>query len=135
MKKTGKYIASIYVDGQLITSSSEQKENVKFHAAKIVQKLSHKLSEINPINQLNEDESRVKQKLHKLYGKKKWPKPIYKIQKTFGHAYEKRFVCSAKVKIANHILIVSRKEKSRVKKVENAATYLMIHIIKNCNCT
>lgn len=134
-RKEDRNIASVYVDGRFVASaSSEQKENAKLHAAKAaLQKLSHKLGETDPISQLNGDESGAKQKLHELCGKKKWPKPIYKVQEEFGRAHEKRFVCSVEVEVADRILVVSGKEKSRVREAEHAAAYLMIHALRNCN--
>lgn len=56
-----------------------------------------------------------------------------RVHEEFGHAHEKRFICSVEVEVADCILIVSGKEKSRVREAENAAAYLMIHELRNTN--
>lgn len=82
-----KSIASVYVDGQFVTSaSSEQKDIARLDAAKLA---LHKLSNILPANTgmldfcagMNgsfEIES-AKHMLHELCGKKKWSKPVYRL--------------------------------------------------------
>lgn len=84
-RKEDRVIASVYVDGEFVTSaSSEQKENAKLHAAKAaLRKLSYESSDLLNVGifgQLNGDGEieGAKQKLHELCGKKKWPKPNYK---------------------------------------------------------
>ncbi|KAG6755074.1 hypothetical protein POTOM_040888 [Populus tomentosa] len=86
-KNEAKSIASVYVDGQFIaSSSSEQKEIAKLNAAKgALLKLSNSFpTNLNNVSLLDifdgssfEIEG-AKQKLHELCGKKKWPKPNYK---------------------------------------------------------
>lgn len=82
-RKGERDIASIYVDGQFITSaSSENKENAKLHAAKAaLQKLAFKSigktdTEVEP----NTEIDGAKQKLHELCGRKKWPIPTYRFK-------------------------------------------------------
>ncbi|GMP52376.1 hypothetical protein CsSME_00018215 [Camellia sinensis var. sinensis] len=81
-----KNIAIVYVDGEFIaSSSSEQNENVRLHAAKAaLEKLSHSNSEdkmnvdvYSSMNLTTEIEG-AKQKLHDICGKKRWPKPTYR---------------------------------------------------------
>lgn len=85
-RKGEKNIASVYVDGKFIaSSSSQQKENAKLHAAKVaLEKLSCSISSdkmdvdvYNSVNGTYEIEG-AKQKLHELCGKKRWPKPSYR---------------------------------------------------------
>lgn len=79
-----KIIATVKVDGKFITStSSEQKENARLHAAKAaLQKLSYGSCDLltdDIFNQLDQDGEieGAKQKLNELCDKKKWPKPNY----------------------------------------------------------
>ncbi|KAL3851186.1 hypothetical protein ACJIZ3_013068 [Penstemon smallii] len=128
-----KNIASVYVDGQFVaTASSEQKENAKLHAAKAaLAKLSYESSDVTSIDicQVNGDNEieGAKQKLHELCGKKKWPKPIYKIQKEVGRAHEKRYLCSVEIQITEGLLFVYGNEKSKLKEAENSAASIMLH--------
>lgn len=69
--------------------------------------------------------------IHELCGKNKWPKLTYKVLEEFGRAHDNRFVCSIEVEVVDPIHIVSKKEKSQVREVENAVAYLMIHALKN----
>lgn len=132
-RKGEKTIASVYVNGQFVASaSSEQKENAKLHAAKAaLQKLSYKTGEkinadiIGELNGAIEIEG-AKQKLHEFCGKKKWPKPNYRIEKEIGPAHERRFICSVQIEIPKSILFCKGGEKSRVKDAENSAASLMM---------
>ncbi|KAL3530009.1 hypothetical protein ACH5RR_009331 [Cinchona calisaya] len=132
-KKRKKNRASVYVDGLLVASaSSVQKENAKLHAAKAaLQKLSHKTGEkismdiVGEPNRSSEIEG-AKQKLHELCGKKKWPKPIYRIEKEIGPAHDRRFICSVQIEIGK----VIGDEKSRVKDAQNSAASMMLLISK-----
>ncbi|XP_052206347.1 ribonuclease 3-like protein 2 [Diospyros lotus] len=135
LRKGEKDIASVYVDGKLIASgSSDQKENAKLHAAKAaLDKLSHSKTNdktgddiYNSINGTFEINA-AKQKLHELCGKKKWPKPSYRIQSEVGPAHEKKFACSVQVETPNCLLFVEGEEKTRVKDAENSAASMMIH--------
>ncbi|XP_027127282.1 ribonuclease 3-like protein 2 isoform X1 [Coffea eugenioides] len=132
-RKGEKNIASVYVDGQFVASAcSDQKENAKLHAAKAaLQKLSYKTSEkigrdiIGEVNGSTKIES-AKQKLHELCGRKRWPKPSYRIEKEIGPAHDRRFICSVQIEIAEAVLFVMGDEKSRVKNAENSAASLML---------
>ncbi|GMP52373.1 hypothetical protein CsSME_00018215 [Camellia sinensis var. sinensis] len=90
-----KNIAIVYVDGEFIaSSSSEQNENVRLHAAKAaLEKLSHSNSEdkmnvdvYSSMNLTTEIEG-AKQKLHDICGKKRWPKPTYRKLLSFEYDY------------------------------------------------
>ncbi|KAL0306340.1 UNVERIFIED_CONTAM: Ribonuclease 3-like protein 2 [Sesamum radiatum] len=137
-RKGERDIASVYVDGHFVASaSSEQKENAKLHAVKAaLRKLSYDSSDImnadifSQLNGDNEIES-AKQKLHELCGKKKWPRPNYKIQKEVGRAHEKRYVCSVEIEITDIVLLVMGNEKSRVKEAENSAASVMLHGLRD----
>ncbi|KAL7130924.1 hypothetical protein ABFS83_13G164900 [Erythranthe nasuta] len=129
-------IASVYVDGQFVESaSSEQKENAKLHAAKAaLRKLSYESDEImnvdDRLNMDNEIEG-AKQKLHELCGKKKWPKPNYKIEREVGRAHEKRYLSSVKIEISEGTLFVIGNEKSRLKEADNSAASAMLLALKD----
>ncbi|KAK3030038.1 hypothetical protein RJ639_038137 [Escallonia herrerae] len=136
-RKGEKNIASVYVDGTFIASgSSEQKENAKLHAAKAaLQKLADPInnranmdicSELNGIGEIEG----AKQKLNELCGKKKWPKPNYRIEKEVGPAHERSFICSVQFEIADGVLFVAGDEKPRVKDAENSAASMMLHGLK-----
>ncbi|KAL3503544.1 hypothetical protein ACH5RR_037993 [Cinchona calisaya] len=137
-RKGEKNIASVFIDGQFVASaSSHQKENAKLHAAKAaLQKLSYKTGAciitdiIGELNGSSDIES-AKQKLHELCGKKKWPKPNYRIEKEIGPSHERRFVCSVQIEIADAVLFVMGNEKSRVKDAENSAASLMLLGLQN----
>ncbi|KAL0399198.1 UNVERIFIED_CONTAM: Ribonuclease 3-like protein 2 [Sesamum radiatum] len=117
------------------SASSEQKENAKLHAAKAaLRKLSYDSGDTmnaDIFSQLNGDNEMAKQKLHELCGKKKWPRPNYKIHKEVGRAHEKRYVCSVEIEITELILFVLGNEKARVKEAENSAASVMLHGLRD----
>ncbi|XWS11251.1 hypothetical protein CRYUN_Cryun38cG0068000 [Craigia yunnanensis] len=131
-----KNIASVYVDGEFVASgSSEQKEIAKLNAARGA---LYKLSESMPAN-VNAFENGIngsfeiegaKQKLHELCNKKKWPKPIYELEKDEGRSHEKKFVSSVKIPTVDGTLYITGDEKSRVKEAENSASYFMIRALQ-----
>ncbi|CAL5402741.1 unnamed protein product [Camellia sinensis] len=142
-RKGEKNIASVYVDGKFITSrSSEQKENAKLHAAKAaLDKLSHGKSNDKMSVDIycgssgtNEIEG-AKQKLHELCGKKRWPKPSYRIEREVGPAHERKFICSVQMGTVDGVLFVAGDEKSRVKDAENSAASLMIRGLQESKYT
>ncbi|XP_051124756.1 ribonuclease 3-like protein 2 [Andrographis paniculata] len=134
-RKEDRNIASVYVDGEFIASaSSEQKENAKLHAAKAaLEKLSPETTEIDILSELNGNEIGAKHKLHELCGKRKWPKPIYKLQEEGGLAHNKRFKCSVEIEVDEGILFVKGEDKARLKAAENSAAFLMLHGLKERN--
>ncbi|PSR95590.1 Ribonuclease 3-like protein [Actinidia chinensis var. chinensis] len=132
-RKGEKDIASVYVDGSFIASaSSEQKENAKLHAAKIaLEKLCHPKSNnkmsVDIYSSIDRTEIEgAKQKLHELCGKKRWPKPSYRIEKEEGPSHERKYTCSVQIETVDNVLFVSGEEKSRVRDAENSAAFLMI---------
>lgn len=139
-KNEAKSIASVYVDGQFIaSSSSEQKEIAKLNAAKgALLKLSNSLpTNLNNVSLLDifdgssfEIEG-AKQKLHELCGKKKWPKPNYNIENDMGPPHEKKFVCSVQIATVDGILYVTGDERTRVKDAENSAASSMIRALQD----
>ncbi|XP_011014547.1 PREDICTED: ribonuclease 3-like protein 2 [Populus euphratica] len=139
-KNEAKSIASVYVDGQFIaSSSSEQKEIAKLNAAKgALLKLSNSFpTNLNDVSLLDifdgssfEIEG-AKQKLHELCGKKKWPKPNYNIENDMGPPHEKKFVCSVQIATVDGILYVTGDEKTRVKDAENSAASSMIRALQD----
>ncbi|RXH82824.1 hypothetical protein DVH24_003322 [Malus domestica] len=129
-----KSIASVYVDGVFVASgSSEQKEIAKLDAAKIALfKLSKSLGvsgrsmEFIAGNDGKFQIEEAKQKLHELCDKKKWPKPIYTIEKDEGPSHEKRFVSLVKISTADGVLCMVGDERSRIKDADNSAASSMI---------
>ncbi|XVE50706.1 hypothetical protein DITRI_Ditri01bG0184700 [Diplodiscus trichospermus] len=132
-----KNIATVYVDGEFVASgSSEQKEIAKLNAARgALHKLAGSMhvdvdaSGINGINGSFEIEG-AKQKLHELCCKKKWPKPIYELEKDEGRPHEKKFVSSVKIPTVDGTLYITGDEKSRVKEAENSAASFMIRALQ-----
>lgn len=139
-KNEAKSIASVYVDGQFIaSSSSEQKEIAKLNAAKgALLKLSNSFpTNLNNVSLLDifdgssfEIEG-AKQKLHELCGKKKWPKPNYNIENDMGPPHEKKFVCSVQIATVDGILYVTGDERTRVRDGENSAASSMIRALQD----
>ncbi|XVF33960.1 hypothetical protein REPUB_Repub18cG0016100 [Reevesia pubescens] len=132
-----KNIASVFVDGEFVASgSSEQKEIAKLNAARgALHKLSNSMDfdvntfEIDGINESFEIDG-AKQKLHELCGKKKWPKPIYELEKDEGPPHEKKFISSVKIPTEDGTFYITGEEKSRVKEAENSAASCMIRSLQ-----
>ncbi|THG18854.1 hypothetical protein TEA_005633 [Camellia sinensis var. sinensis] len=153
-----KNIAIVYVDEEFIaSSSSEQNENVRLHAAKAaLEKLCHsnsedkmnvdiystktaleKLSHSNNEDKMNVDVyssmnltneiEGAKQKLHDICGKKRWPKPTYRTVKEEGPSHERKFLCSVQVETVECVLFAEGDERSKVKDAENSAASSLIH--------
>ncbi|KAK9673875.1 hypothetical protein RND81_12G195500 [Saponaria officinalis] len=137
-RKVDKNICSIYVDGRLIaTGTSDQKDIAKLNAAKealakLNQSENFHTGVICEVNENNEIEA-AKQKLHELCGKKKWPKPSYRVEKELGLAHERKFICSVEIETDETKLVMRGDEKSRVRDAENSAASLMIHSLVESN--
>ncbi|XP_027188018.1 ribonuclease 3-like protein 2 isoform X2 [Cicer arietinum] len=138
-----KSTASVYVDGQLFASaSSDQKDIARLDAAKVA---LHKLEHMLPatastvmfdccaggIDDTFEIEA-AKQKLYAICGTKKWPKPVYSIEKDEGTPQEKKFVTSVQIATPGGILQMSGDERSRVKDADNSAASFMIRALQEC---
>ncbi|XP_057765606.1 ribonuclease 3-like protein 2 isoform X2 [Salvia miltiorrhiza] len=139
-RKEEKFFATVTIDGKFLASAfSEQKENAKLLVAKAaLRKLSFGSCDPlndNIFNHLNRDGEieGAKQKLHELCGKKKWPKPNYKIQKEVGSAHQKRYTCSVEIEISKGILFVEGNEKPRVREAESSAASIMLYALKDAN--
>nr|XP_023907736.1 ribonuclease 3-like protein 2 [Quercus suber]POF16737.1 ribonuclease 3-like protein 2 [Quercus suber] len=113
-KNGEKNVATLYVNGKFIASgSSEMKETAKLNAAKLA---LLKLLEFMPTNVGRLDFSfgliksfeidGAKQKLHELCGKKKWPKPIYSLEKDEGPPQDKKYVSSVQIPTVDDILYI-----------------------------
>ncbi|CAI9755040.1 unnamed protein product [Fraxinus pennsylvanica] len=132
-RKGERNIASVYVDGHFVASASaEQKENARLHAAKAsLQKLSYTSSDMmrpdifSELNGEMEIEG-AKQKLHELCGKKKWPRPDYKVDREVGRSHEKKYVCSVQIEINESVLLSTGNEKTRIRDAENSAASAML---------
>ncbi|XP_058745048.1 ribonuclease 3-like protein 2 [Vicia villosa] len=133
-----KSTASVYVDGELVASaSSDQKDIARLEAAKAA---LDKLESLFPATSMMPDccgdidstfvIEAAKQKLYAVCGKKKWPKPVYSIEKDEGTPQDKIFVCAVQITTPAAILKMSGDEKSRVKDAENSAASLMIRALQ-----
>ncbi|CAJ1971424.1 unnamed protein product [Sphenostylis stenocarpa] len=143
VRKGAESVASVFVDGQFIASaSSVQKDLAKLEAAKIA---LDRLAYVVPPNSMKPSGSNMqlsfcpdkdgtmiieaaKHRLHEFCENKKWPKPVYRIEKDSGPSHEKRFVCAVEITTEEEeqILQMSGDEKSRVKDAENSAASLML---------
>ncbi|KAL5101267.1 hypothetical protein RYX36_005594 [Vicia faba] len=68
----------------------------------------------------------AKQKLYAICGTKKWPRPVYSIEKDEGTPQDKIFVSVVQIAIPAAILKIPGDEKSRAKDEENSTTFLII---------
>ncbi|XP_012442277.2 ribonuclease 3-like protein 2 [Gossypium raimondii] len=132
-----KNIATVFVDGEFIASgSSDRKDIAKLNAVReALQRLS--TSMVVDVDSLGIDEingsleiKEAKQKLHKLCMKKKWPKPIYELEKDEGPPHEKKFVSAVKIPTEDGIFYITGDKKSRVKEAENSAASCLIQSLK-----
>ncbi|ONI13400.1 hypothetical protein PRUPE_4G219200 [Prunus persica] len=133
-----KSIASVYVDGEFVASgSSEHKEFAKLDAAKVA------VDKLSPSMGVNDESfegvvlmdgsfhiEEAKQKLHEICDQKKWPRPIYHIEKDEGPSHEKRFMSSVKISTIDGVLYMKGDEKSRVRDADNSAASLMIRALQ-----
>ncbi|KAK6946980.1 Ribonuclease III domain, partial [Dillenia turbinata] len=132
-RKGNKIIASVFVDGKLIASNgSDKKDTAKLNAAKAALKM---LAPSNFKNMFREDYyvtdgtdevEAAKQKLNELCSKKRWPKPIYSLEKEEGLGHCKRFICSVQIPTIDGVLYIKGDEKSRVKDAQNSAASMML---------
>ncbi|KAL4618923.1 hypothetical protein ACB092_06G046000 [Castanea dentata] len=141
-KNGEKNVVTVYVDGKFIAAgSSKKKETAKLNAAK---QALLKLSESMPTNVGRLDFSfgfnksfeidGAKQKLYELCGKKKWPKPIYSLEKDDGPPHDKKYVSSVQIPTVDGILYIEGDEKSRVKEAQISAASWIIRALQESNC-
>ena len=79
-------IASVYVDGKFIaSSSSENKENAKLHAAEVALSKLTRLKSTDAMSLQMKDDSGeateikgAKRKIHELCIRRRWPKATYR---------------------------------------------------------
>ncbi|GMJ15995.1 RNASEIII-LIKE 2, RNAse THREE-like protein 2 [Hibiscus trionum] len=133
-KSGEKTIASVYVNGELIASdSSDQKDIAKLNAVRrALRKLSNDVNSFG-IYEIDDEPFHIegaKQKLLELCGKKKWPKPIYVLEKDEGPPHEKKFTSAVKIPTEDGILYISGDKRSRVKEAENSAASYMIRALQ-----
>lgn len=134
-RKGLKNIVSVFVDGKFVaSSSSEQKETAKLHAAKeALRKLTQSgintaegtditMGEFSGVYEIDG----AKQRLHELCGKKKWPKPCYRVENEMGPAHNRRFICSVRIETTEGTLFMPSDMKSKVKDAENCAASSML---------
>ncbi|KAK2379093.1 ribonuclease protein [Trifolium repens] len=133
-----KSTVSVYVDEDLVASaSSDQKDIARLDAAKIA---LHKLEQILPAVTMMSDccadldctfeiEAGM-QKLYAICGMKKWPKPVYSIERDEGTPQNKIFVTSVQIATPGGRLKMIGDEKSRLKDAQNSAASLMIRALQ-----
>ncbi|RAL44251.1 unnamed protein product [Cuscuta campestris] len=139
-------IASIYIDGNhLVSSSSEQKENARLHAAKAaLKKLAYEVVDTCSFEFDDKGNEGAKRKLHELCAKKKWTKPVYSLEREIGPSHKKKFVCSVEIGSTDatffrvggkrsHVLSALGEKKSRIRDAENSAAYAMLCSLKDEN--
>ncbi|XP_015899137.1 ribonuclease 3-like protein 2 isoform X1 [Ziziphus jujuba] len=135
-----KNIASVHIDGNFVASgSAEKKEIAKLNAAKLA---LHKLPQAIPVKgEFFEYVAGVdgcfeiegaKHKLHEICRKKKWTKPIYKIENNPGTSHEKGYVSSVQVATTESVLFMMGDERSKIKNAESSAASLMISALQEC---
>ncbi|KAL4642313.1 hypothetical protein ACB092_02G007000 [Castanea dentata] len=75
----------------------------------------------------------AKQKLHELCVKKKWPKPIYSLEKHEGPPHDKKCVLSVQIPTVDGILYIEGDEMSRVKEAQNSAASWIVRALQESN--
>ncbi|WCJ32970.1 Ribonuclease 3-like protein 2 [Euphorbia peplus] len=131
-RKTDENIATVYVDGQfVISSSSQNKEIAKLKAAQeAVTKLSHMMQ--HPDHEHPFCIQNAKHKLDSLCAKHKWPEPTYSIQE-MGPPHERKFVCSVQIETREGVLRMFGEEKTRVKAAKTSAASLILRALNHSN--
>ncbi|KAK7300038.1 hypothetical protein RJT34_10872 [Clitoria ternatea] len=133
-----KSIANVYVDGEFVASaSSDQKYTAKLEAVNIaLHKLSH-LESVSTSKMVEDNDNfTIEEAKHKLYEAcrvKKWPKPVYSIEKDSGPSHDKKFISSVQITTEDDVFQMSGDEKSRVKEAESSAASLMIRALQQMN--
>lgn len=127
--------ASVYVDDELVASvSSAQKDTAKLNAArealKILAEMNMQIDEVTNVTfdvGENNEIIAAKQKLFKICGSKKWPKPNYRVEKEEGPSHDRKYICCVEVEVEEAVLLMHGDERSRVKDAENSAASFMIY--------
>ncbi|KAL1347715.1 hypothetical protein HN51_023749 [Arachis hypogaea] len=140
-RNDGKTIASVYVDGQFVTSaSSDQKDIAKLDAAKLaLDKIANSLPANTSMLEFSAgvdgsfEIEFAKHELNELCGKKKWSKPIFSITNTEGQPHQRIFVCSVQVTTTEGTFQMTGERRTRVRDAENSAASLMIQALQECN--
>ncbi|KAL2316730.1 hypothetical protein Fmac_030606 [Flemingia macrophylla] len=133
--KDNKCVANVFVDGHfLVSASSDHKYLAKLEAAKLaLQHLPHLLPK-SDVSLIPEDGPLGgKHKLHQLCMTKKWPRPVFRMEKESGPPHDKRFVCAVQLATPQGTFRMSGNEKSRVRDAENSAASLMILALQHNN--
>ncbi|KAM4092291.1 hypothetical protein ACB094_06G027900 [Castanea mollissima] len=136
-REGAKHIATVYVDGVSIASGSsdQSKEIAKLNAANQALLESSKSMPTNigrldfsfGLNKSFEIEG-AEQKLNEVCQKKRWPDPIYRIEKEEGQKY----VCSVQIPIDGG-LSMEGEEKSGKMEAENSAASCIIRALLESN--
>ncbi|CAI9295406.1 unnamed protein product [Lactuca saligna] len=133
-RKGERNIASVYVDGKFIaSSSSENKENAKLHAAEVA--LS-KLTRLKSTDAMKDDSGEAteikgaKRKIHELCNRRRWPKATYRVEQESGPAHNRRYIASVQIELSGKIFFMKGEERSKVKDAENSAASSMFYSLR-----
>lgn len=140
-REDNKCVASVFVDEQLLVSaSSDQKYLAKLEAAKLaLQQVSHMVPKPDVRLVLGQDEDgtlmvmAAKHKLHEICMIKKWPKPLFRMEKDSGPPHDRRFVFAVQLATPEGTYQMSGDEKCRVRDAENSAASFMIMALQEYN--
>ncbi|CAN0900972.1 Ribonuclease 3-like protein 2 [Linum grandiflorum] len=130
-----KNVASVFVDGRfVVSSSSDQKEISKLDACRRAldeMALGSKIADFGVSEGRSLSTQEPKQKLNEICCSKKWAKPCYSIEKEEGRPHEKVFVSAVEVKTQDGKLRIQGDAKSRVRDAETSAAYFMLHALRH----
>ncbi|CAM0957267.1 unnamed protein product [Alopecurus aequalis] len=137
-QKGGTTVANVFVGGTLVgMGSSEQKGIAKLNAARdAVGKLLGGTKQqvlttgAGHVSGVEVGEIReCKQKLHEQCSRKRWPKPIFKLEKEDGPAHDRKFLYSVQVQTQGGIYVTIGDPFSRVKDAENSGAQKMLELL------
>lgn len=137
-QKGGTTVANVFVDGTLVgMGSSEQKGIAKLNAARdAVGKLLGGVKQevlttgADHVSGVEVGELReCKQKLHEQCSRKRWPKPVFKLEKEDGPAHDRKFLYSVQVQTQGGTYVTIGDPFSRVKDAENSCAQKMLEYL------
>ncbi|XP_023759539.1 ribonuclease 3-like protein 2 [Lactuca sativa] len=137
-RKGERNIASVYVDGKFIaSSSSENKENAKLHAAEVALSKLTRLKSTDAMSLQMKDDSGeateikgAKRKILELCNRRRWPKATYRVEQESGPAHNKRYIASVQIELSGKIFFMKGEERSKVKDAENSAASSMFYSLR-----
>ncbi|KAG6519471.1 ribonuclease 3-like protein 2 [Zingiber officinale] len=119
---------SAFVDGKAMgTGTARQMEIAKLNAARdALPKLSGVESVSFDDDDVDAGQNLHKQRLYTYCGKKRWMKPLYKIDKEEGPAHNKKFICSVTVGSEHSKITRCGDPEPKVRYAENSAARHML---------